>query len=375
MKKHLLLGLGLSLCALSSSGQTKFSGNLEGGLGVPFADLNDNTYEGYKANFTIGAGLGYELDPSSRLRLDLLAGQLNGNNADFFWQAQIYEGSVSYEYNLIHLFNYQSNYKLNFRGGLGAGLATSHLFDINSRQRIAEIPSPGNNRDAFSLQSYVLLGANFGIPLTNKVDFNIGYAQRFLLFQPWLDAFDPNSNDHYGVGTVGFTVYLRSDRDKSKIEVDPNNYQELKQRAEVSAQNQRELEKEKERLARLEMLNQEKEMEIAMLKQDLDSLKANPVVVSGEATPGRGESIKVRSADFDTGEKMFRIVVVSAPSQAGAQKFVERSKLDNSEMKIAYIEQLDTYRVVYKSASTMEEARKYLQEARKYYSDAWIVKF
>jgi len=49
--------------------------------------------------------------------------------------------------------------------------------------------------------------------------------------------------------------------------------------------------------------------------------------------------------------------------------------LDRDEMMIAYIERLDTYRVIYKSSDSMAAAKKHRDEARKYYSDAWIAKF
>lgn len=68
------------------------------------------------------------------------------------------------------------------------------------------------------------------------------------------------------------------------------------------------------------------------LKQDLDRIKAAPVVFSGEAKPRRAESSKVGATNLDRGERIFRIVVISAASQAGAQKFVERSKLDINEI-------------------------------------------
>lgn len=378
MDKRLLLCTALFFFATLAHGQNKLSANLETGIGLPFTDLSNTDYLGYRANLMLGAGLGYELKPYSRLRGDLLAGQLNGNDDLSFWQAKVFDGSISYEYNLMGLFNPESDVKLNLRGGLGAGLLNSKRFSRENRQLIVEVPLPPqpSGRDAYSLYTFFLLGANVGIPITNKLDLNLGYAHRGLIAAPWLDAFDENSNDQFGVVTAGLSLYIRTDRDESKIEIDPSEYEALKSRSAAADQTEQELEKEKERLARMEMISQEKEMEIALLKEDIDSLKANPVMVKGEVKPGKGESLRIRRSSVDEDYvKKFRIVVVSAPSQAAAQRFIDRTKLDNTDMVIAYMEQLDTFRVVYKSALTMEEARKYLQEARKYYRDAWVVEF
>ena len=139
-----------------------------------------------------------------------------------------------------------------------------------------------------------------------------------------------------------------------------------------------------EKVARLEMSNQEKDMQLEMMRSELDSIKANPVVVTKEVKPGKGERMVVREAgsdqaagtgNADLGPVRYRVVVVSSPSQAGAQRFIDRCKLDKSEMMIAYIEKLDTYRVIYKSSESLDSAKKAAQEARQYYSDAWIAKF
>lgn len=381
MKKLAILGFGLLITA-GLQAQEKFSANLEFGLGVPFVELNNNNYIGYKPNLAISAGIGYQFDKASRLRADVLSGQLNGNNTAYYFQAQSYEGSLSYEYNLLHLFGaVGSDFKLNGRIGIGAGIMNSYLYDINTRVRIAEVPSP--NTGSFSVQTFVLAGANAGIPITDKIDLNIGYAHRLLWFQPWVDAYDPNSFDTYGYFTAGFTFFLKSDRDKSKIEVDPKKYDALKMKADSSDAFAAQANRNNEKVARLEMSNQEKDMQLAMMRSEIDSLKANPVVVQKQVTkpastassPSTSGGGAAASSSADLGPVQYRVVIVSSPSQEGAQKFINRSKLNKDDMQIAYIEKLDTYRVVYKSTESIEEAKAARTEARQYYSDAWIAKF
>jgi hypothetical protein len=377
------------ICFLFISGtllaQDKLSGNFAIGLGMPFVELDQSNYIGYKTNLAVNAGVGYQFDASSRLRADAVAMQLNGNGFDLsntpvFYQTQTYEGSISYEYNLIHFFDKKSTFKLNGRAGLGAGLMNSNLFDETTRQRIAEIPGPGSDRSAYSLNTFLLLGANAGIPLSNKLDLNIGYGHRVLLFQPWVDAYNSESFDMYGVLTAGLTYYLKSDRDKNKIEVDPNNYDALKQKADSATTIGNKLNRQSEKVATLEMSNQEKDMQIELLNQRVDSLNtisrtAAANYYSGDSQMEAPQRTTSKQASTDLGATMFRVVIVSSPSEAGAQKFIDRSKLNKDNMQIAYIEKLDTYRVIYKSASTLAEAKDYRAEARKYYSDAWVSKF
>lgn len=389
MKKFAcLIILGLVFSPLLQA-QNKFSANVEFGLGIPFVDLTQNNYTGYKPNLGVNAGIGYQFDKASRLRADVMAGQFNGNNANFFFQSQSYEGSLSYEYNLLNIFGAVStNFKLNGRAGIGAGIMNSNLYDINTRERIAEVPNP-NVGNSFSVQTFVLAGLNAGIPLNSKMDLNIGYAHRILFFQPWVDAYDPPSSasfDTYGYVTAGLTYYLKSDKDPTKIEVDPKKYEALKLKADSSDAFASRLNRTTEKVARLEMSNQEKDMQMEMMRTEMDSMKANPVVVTKEVRPGRGENIVVKGSegsvdegtamgDDDLGPVRYRVIVVSSPTRAGAQRFINRTKLDTDDMMIAYIERLDTYRVIYKSSDSIEAARKARNEARKYYSDAWITKF
>jgi hypothetical protein len=377
------------ICSLLINGtliaQDKLSANVAIGLGMPFVELDQSNYAGYKVNFAVNAGIGYEFDASSRLRADVVSMQLNGNGFDennrpVFYQTQTYEGSISYEYNLIHLFDKKPTFKLNARAGLGAGLMNGNLFDEASRQRIGEVPNPGDDVNAYSINTFILLGANMGIPLSNKLDLNFGYGHRVLLFQPWVDVFSLGTNDMYGIVTAGLTYYLKSDRDKKKIEVDPNKYDALKLKADSAATIGNKLNRQSEKVATLEMSNQEKDMQIELLNQSVDSLKTMPRTAvanysSGNNQMGVPQRTTSRQASTDLGATMWRVVIVSSPSEAGAQKFIDRSRLNKDYMQIAYIEKLDTYRVIYKSASTLAEAKDYRTEAREYYSDAWVAKF
>lgn len=375
MKKAFALLIALLAFAGAGKSQEKWSANVALGLGMPQTNLADNTYLGYKPNFAVTAGIGYQMGSFFRLRGDVLAGQLNGNDALQYYQTTIYEANLGLEFNLARVFDRKTNFKLNLYGGLGYGAMNSNLFDRQTRRRVQEIPV--NNDRVFSLQSYALGGLNVGIPISPNLDLNLGYAHRFLFGQPWLDGTDSTSSDTYGMVTLGFTFQLPKRKDPSKIEVDAARFEHLNRRVDSLNSEVEAYAEMKESVARLEMSNQEKEMQVAALRNELDSLKQAPVPrvdgpvgrsLEGETTPAE------ISADL-LDEVMYRVVIGSLPSRSLAQRFVERSKLDKSEMIIAYIESIKRYRIIYKSGRSKEEARKYLLEARRQYKDAWITQF
>lgn len=403
MKRLAALFLIIAFGALSSHGQLfdvpedPWSGDLGLGLGFAMTSLSDNTYTGYKPNLAVAAGLGYQLNPSLRLRGWILNGFLNGNDDLRFYQTQVIEGNLALEYNLIHLIEKNTNFKLNLLGGLGYGLLTGHLYEIGTRRRITS--TPGQEGNIFSYHVQGLVGLNVGIPIDKSLDLKLGYTHRIPWQQPWVDTYDGGEfTDMYGMVNLGFTVYLRDPRDKSKMEVDPKRYKNLQLKADSldMVADMRRINQEK--MARLEMNIQEQEVQIAALQAKVDTVQerneelmetleeGGQLVVKGGGKTGSGDKvIRSRPSGEDKDERMvskevmdnvmYRVVIGSLPSRKAAENFMNRSGLEDQEMFVAYVESLDTYRVVYKSASTYELARKYLLEAKKTFKDAWVIEF
>ena len=145
MKNFAFLLVALGLSVQVAVAQDKWSGNLGLGLGFPFTDLTESTYPGYRPNLAVTAGLGYQLWDNFRLRGDVLSGFLNGNDETSYYQAQIFEGNIAAEYNLISLIDDNTNFKVNLLLGGGLGLLNSERYNILTRRRITEVPSnPGN---------------------------------------------------------------------------------------------------------------------------------------------------------------------------------------------------------------------------------------
>ncbi len=376
----MLCTLALTLGSLHA--QENLSANLGIGLGLPLTDLNDNSYQGYRPNLALTTGIGYQLGTYFRLRGDLLAGQFNGNNEELFYQASIYEGTMALEFNLAELFNKETNFKFNVVGGLCYGLLSSSSYNRETRQRVVEIPNKGEA--SYSLYNALVGGVNMGIPFTPNFDLNVGYGHRQVIDQPWFDATQSgDQTDVYGMITVGFTYYLSRPKEEGKIEVDEARFRNLRKRVDSLEQQATRSKEDEEKIAALVKGNQEKEMQIELLKLELDSLKskidrdeADIKTADYSKKPNEKEEKQVTEVRADLlGKVMYRIVIVSLPTRAMAQSFIENTELDDSEMIIAYIENIDRFRVIYKSAETKAEARKYVLEARRRYKAAWIAKF
>lgn len=376
MKKIYFCLLPLLFMALGLQGQDQWSGQAAIAIGMPYVDLNSTDYTGYKPNLGVTAGLGYQWKPYLKVRGDVLGGQLNGNGPDTYYITQLYEGSLSLELNLLQLSNSSSNLKINILGGLGASLLNTNLYRRTDRSKITEVPAISQDKP-YSTDFFGLAGLNVGIPLNESMDLNAGYAHRIFLDQPWIDATNTGTTDSYGMITVGLTFQLTKPIGEGNMEIDKRRYRELQQKEQALKEVKEEDSKQAERIARLEMSNQEKEMQVAMLKQKVDSMKANPAPAQKTANRSSDEGISISrpSGSSATASNQYRVIIGSLPTRAKAEAFIRKSSLDQSGMMVAEVPELNTFRVIYKSSSSIDEARRFRDEAQGAYPDAWIIKF
>ena len=375
--KKLILSLGLVLAtAVSGFAQTNLSANVYTGLFFPFNDFSASDYEGYKPNLGVGAGIGYNFGNAFRLRGDLLYGTMNGNNDNWYYQTTILEPSLSGELNLLGLFNDEGGIKLNILGGTGFSIYQANLFDRATGMRLSE--SPPRSSKALSPNAFVSYGVNIGFPLTDKMELNLGYTNRYVFDSDWMDAFaGGEATDHYGFANIGFVFYLKSDRIPGTVEVEEEKYRKLNAESDSAMALREQLLNEKERVDQLEMQEQEQLMAMEKLEEEVDSLRMatarnydTTTIVSTAITPPDDNS-----AAAILSNPAYRIIVASLPTREMAQRWIDRSRLDKSEMVIAYIENLNTHRVIYKSYDTYQAARKEQQNIKGNIPDAWIIKF
>lgn len=372
MKKLFFPTLLAGCTFFTAQAQEKLSGHLYSGWLVPQNDFIHADYEGNKPNLSVGVGMGYEIARSLTLRGDLMAGQMDGNHEVYYYETNLYEAKLGLDFNVIKLFNKDyEKIKLNAHVAPGLAFYSARMYDIDTREKLVESPIPSDK--SLSPNFILAYGGSVGIALTPKLDLNIGYANRFVDEVEWMDANKSGDySDYYGMAQIGFTYYLKTD--PSKVEVDKKAYADLNKKVANLEQEAKDTEANEERIAELEAANKTKTQRIDELEAELDSAKTNYTTAMATTTIAAKNQAPA-DAEAILGEPQYRIVVASLPNRAMAQRWIDRSTLDKSGMVIAYIENLNTYRVVYKSFPTFESARKELLTIKGSIPDAWVVKF
>lgn len=388
MKKLIFSLLAGGLCSLNAFSQENLSANIYTGWLFPYNDFTETDYIGYKPNLAVGAGMGYEIFPDVRLRGDLLYGSMNGNNSINYYETTIFEPQLGVDLNVIGLLTDEFDaVKLNLQGGTGIMLYSSRLYDRETGMKVVE--SPVRDQKSLSPNSFLSYGVNVSVKLSHKLDLNLGMTNRYVFDAEYIDAQQSGDyTDHYGLAQIGFIYYLKSDRKPNTVEVDQNRYSQLSREAESVKDVEQELEDSRETIATLEMEQQEQSIRIRKLQEELDSAKAGRS--TGSMTTGTGtgtartntvttnEGAKQYSspkAEEVLSRRQFRIIVASLPTRQMAERWIEKSSLEKDEMVVAYIENLDTYRVIYRSFDSYEAARKEHQKIKSSIADAWIIKF
>jgi hypothetical protein len=367
MKKLLTLVFVFTLFIGHLSAQEKMSGYITSGLFVPFNDFTGSDFPGSKLNAFAGIGLGYQISKELKLRGDFTAGSMNGNSGvELFYESVLYEGMLNAQYNLISLFSPKSRWELNANLGLGGVFYNTNLYDFDTRQVLTESPNPASG--GLSFNPLIAGGVELAIPITRNIKLMGGYNQRIVIGQDFMDGFERGSNDFYGTLNIGLGFYFGKKIEKGKMEIDRKKYNQM--RSSIDSLSSLEPEVDTEQIARMEMANQEKDLKIQAMQMEMDSLRANVVKIDSE----EGARAKP-DAQAILANKQYRIVVASLPTQAMAQRWIDNSTLDNSEMIIVYVEAVDSYRVIYRSYNSISAAKKDMPVVRDVVADAWIANF
>ncbi|MDZ7847962.1 MAG: hypothetical protein U5L96_15090 [Owenweeksia sp.] len=364
--------------ASTASAQQNLSANIYTGWLFPFNDFNAMDYEGYRPNLAVGAGMGYNFGRAFRLRGDLIYGSMNGNNNQAYYETDILEPQLGFDVNLLALVTDFDGIKLNLQGGGGLSFYRTSLYNRATGDRLTESPQRSNK--ALSPNAFISYGGNIGIKLSHKLDLNLGMTNRYIFDNDWMDGFSSGDfSDHYGLAQIGFVYYLKSDRKPGTVEVEDDKFKNLNAEADSAKELRQQVTAQKELVSELEMQQKEQEVAMRSLQKELDSTKntvaKNYDTVATSGGPAVASMPGNKTAQDILAEPKFRLVVASLPTQQMAQRWIDRSDLDKSEMVIAYIKDLNTHRVVYRSFRSYPAARKELLKIKRKISDAWIVKF
>lgn len=380
MKKLVFSTLFTLTLAFTALSQEKLSGHTYAGWLLPQTDFTQADHDGNKPNLAVGVGMGYQFAPALSLRGDFMTGSMDGNNGTYFFETTLYEAKLALDMNIIRLFKKDyEKIKLNFHVGPGLAFYSSKAYDEATRSKVTESPIP--TEKALSPNFVLGYGGSVGIALGKKLDLTVGYVNRYVEDAEWLDAYRSGEfSDHYGMVTAGFTYHLKTYKDPTKVEVDKKAYSDLNSKVSNLEGEVAECEDNQERLSELEMSNKEKDMRIEQLEKELDSAKTNyttamATTTSAATSASGGQAPSNEAAQAILSTPQYRIVVASLPTQAMAQRWIDRSTLNKSGMIIAYVQDLNTYRVIYNSYDSFPAARKELLNIKSQIPDAWVVKF
>ena len=184
-----------------------------------------------------------------------------------------------------------------------------------------------------------------------------------------MDGFKNGSgNDYYGSLNVGMIATFKKVRDKSKVEIDKRKYNNLI--STIDSLDGAAKRGNPEKMAKLEMESQEKDLKIRSLEMKIDSMETRVVAIDTENPRTKSSP----NAEAILATPQYRIIVGSMPSRERATKWINKSSLDQSEMVVLYVDDIDTYRIIYKSYSTYAAAKKDLPSVKSVVADAWIIK-
>lgn len=108
----------------------------------------------------------------------------------------------------------------------------------------------------------------------------------------------------------------------------------------------------------------------------VDSLAVNSEADSldvAEDTVETDVPVKTKDDYQASGVKQWRVVVSSMPSRELADKFISRHKIPGAN--VAYVDKLNTYRVVYASFPELSDAQVEFGMIKSDFPDAWLVYF
>ena len=329
---------------------------------LPRTDLQRQSSKYNRTNLGTQLSIAYRFNDTYRLRGNWLMGNFDGSTSgNLYSQTFISEPSLYFDADVLELIKPGSSWQLYLGIGAGWMMIRSDVFDLKNGQRRDFVPGGKGYSDAPAIG----LEGSIAAPISSRMAITLGGALRYAYSSDYLDGLIAGSrNDLLGVINLGLNITLGKGLKKGEARVNQAEFDMLKN-SEKSVKEQmakQEEENEKQLKAREAQLNK--------MRATNDSLKAE--LNKRILPPSQKEEVK----PLDLSKPMWRVVVGSFPNQALAQRYMDGlNGIDKSEMQVLFVEDLKTYRVIYKSFDNMNAASKARNEIRGAVKDAWIVNF
>ncbi|WP_125039465.1 SPOR domain-containing protein [Schleiferia thermophila] len=339
--------------------------------------LDSREFARYKLNTALTPEIGYQFNDNFYAGAFLSVGILNGADITRYYETTFFSPGVNGRFNFMPLISNRTKVRLEADAGLQVLSFYGTLYNRNSNARLSQVPA---NRNTLSFGPGGYLGARMAFPVSKSLGVTVGYRWH-VLNNPWIDLVKKTTDESFSFihdVHVDLRLSLENMLKGNEVRVDRKKYQNLNTQLQDLQQNQQRL------VASNEARLKEKDDQIVAMAREIDSLRAYiasmperetdsdmaPAVSSSTRSPGK----QVDPMDA-VKTKAFRIVVGSFPTQLMAQSYMEKSPLNNPDMFVVYVEDLKTYRVIYKSYPTREAAAKDLGKVRESVKTAWIIYF
>lgn len=364
------LGLG-SLSAIAQKGDWALA---------PYAShsmmFGDTDFDHPTTFFSPGAGFQLQYNYTDHLRVvgDLAYLSANGGGSVYYFEHQSLQALIGIDWDVLGEFKDNSKLGIHVVASIGGSLFQTEAYDATTNLSIARVPNEG----AYSMATLASLGANVSYPIHNQIDIFAGYRSTGYLWNDWADGRSSGeSPDVLGQFSLGLRFALNGRVPMAKVS--QSDYDELVA-AKVEAERQK-TEAEDE----LEVSRQRYETQIedlynvlSVMNNNIDSLNQKITVL--RSTPGSSTEYTVQSktggASTPNAEgSMWRLVVGSFPNLEMANEFAAQQVVGGGDYEVVFIEDLKTYRVVYKSYASLNNAKADLQKVKEVIANAWIIRF
>lgn len=382
MQKRYLLALFLGAYSFCS-GQNYWSAGSYFGQNFVIGDFSEK-HPTRNVAPSVGLQLGYAFNPYLTLNGDISYSGLTGGGFGQYFESNMFNSQAELNLNLFELFQSKSKFHIDLGVNVGWSFINAKKYSESTGAVLANVPNKG------SFSNVPFVGGNLkGVfNATENVDLFLAFRGYYMIEYDYLDAFKSGeANDYFAQVNLGLTYHFGNRPGKPSTKVDKKEYDQL-------ASKNKELENEKAELK--EELNSTKEkmqaqlddmyLVMSIMKNNIDSLNQKVTVLkSVPNSPGeyvvRGSkgsaqpSGNTATSSSANPNGTWRIVVGSFPSEKMAREFAAQQIAGTGDYEIVFIEDLKTFRVVYKNYETLEAAKKELNEVRRTVAKAWIIKF
>lgn len=318
----------------------------------------------------VGTTLQYGINDYLRVFGDVTFGSANGGNSFLYYENQHLQGVAGLQLDGIRMLGFDSKLGVYGDAGFGWNWTQSTSWET-ATGRVRKVPNEG----AFSLAPVLAMGGGVSYSISNQVDIYGGYRTSWQYDNDWGDAYE--SGDHSDwLGQVSLGVRFSIFGHKRQMRVDQSDYDEL-----VSARRRAESERD-DAVAELNTARRQYDAQIEDLQavlsnmnNNIDSLKQKFTILRQSDRGVSTYNVQNDDGTVTPGANLWRLVVGSYPTENAAIEFAIGEAVGPGDYEIIYIENLATYRVVYKSYSSLSVARQELDDVREIIPDAWIIRF